>query len=242
MKLLLALGSLALFGLSPVSAAAQDATDTSTPAIAGDEPGEPRIMSESPPQFGGRRTRAAKKEEGAEIAADDDSPVVKASKGNIALFFRFGGLGSMLATNNSRAVETLVITQAGLKFVLNERWMVPLTFGAGIRRASQGGLSDDDLAGGFDVGVGLEYHFREWRRISPFFGVNIGGGVSAPADEDLIGGIGLGPTLGIEYYVADRLSLSAQYLMTLQFESSDGDSNLELTTLAGGAMNLTCYF
>lgn len=241
MKLFFALGSFALLALGSLPARAQDAAATSSAASALDEPGTPRMTSDAVLLLPGRPKKVKPAEAPVERAESDESPVVKATRGDMALFFRFGGLGSMLATNNSRAIETLVVTQAGLKFVVSEKWMVPLTFGAGIRSASRG-RSDAELAGGFDFGVGIEYHFREWRRISPFFGVNAGGGVSAPADDDLIGGIGIGPTVGIEYYIADRLSLSAQYLMTLQFESSEGDSNLSLTTLAGGAMNLTCYF
>ena len=56
-------------------------------------------------------------------------------------------------------------------------------------------------------------------------------------------GIGLGPTMGIECYVADRVSLIAQYFLTFQANiAPDRFTGISFTTLSGGAMNLVFYF
>ena len=184
-----------------------------------------------------------------EPARAPDAPVVRAEGGNLGLFFRFGGLASLEATNNSRSVNGLILTQVGLKFVLSERLMIPVTFGTSLRNQSTGPADATDA--GLDVGGGIEYHFRIWRRISPFIGGNLGVGfVNPTGDGNNIFGFGIGPVLGVEYYVADRVSLTAMYMFVIQIENQDNgplpvnESTTELTlqTLAGGALNLTIYF
>ena len=49
--------------------------------------------------------------------------------------------------------------------------------------------------------------------------------------------------MGIEYYVADRVSLIAQYFLTFQANiAPDRFTGISFTTLSGGAMNLVFYF
>lgn len=197
-------------------------------------------------------------------AADPDAPVVRAAAGNMGMYFRFGGLATLLADGNTRNVGPVAFTQVGLKFVLSESWMVPLYFSTGIRLDSVENAPDPNDADsgeetnwGLEVGSGFEYHFRVWRRISPFFGLNVGVGFEDPTGEDnLKFGVGLGPILGVEYYIGDRVSLTAMYMVVIQigYQEQPGaqgpfgptDSNdlttFSFTTMAGGALNLTYYF
>jgi hypothetical protein len=188
-------------------------------------------------------------------------PVVRAAAGDLGIAFRFGGLATLDASGNSRAVgqSAVVLTQVGLKVVLNERWMLPLYFGTGVRvnsvsASAYTGASATTTDAGLDIGAGVEHHFRIWRRISPFAGASIGLTYSNPSgsSNDIIG-FGAGAFLGIEYYIADRVSLAGQYMVAFQIAHQSGSSSLSDTptaaatsfafqTLAGGALTLTCYF
>jgi hypothetical protein len=192
-----------------------------------------------------------------------DEPAVRAAAGNMGMYFRFGGLATLMAEGNTRNVGPLAFSQIGIKFVLSENWMVPLYFSTGIRLDSVENPPDpsDPDSGetanwGLEVGSGFEYHFRIWRRISPFFGVNVGIGFEDPTGEtNLKIGVGLGPILGVEYYIADRVSLTAMYLVVLQVAhqaqpgpagplgpTSNDLTTFSFSTMAGGALNLTYYF
>lgn len=160
------------------------------------------------------------------------------------MFFRFGGLGTMSASNNTRLINGLMLTQTGLRIVASESHVFPVFFGGGYRLVSPR-LGDSEGDWGMDVGGGYEYHFRIWRRISPFVGFQLGVGISDPTgEENLVLGVGFGPTMGIEYYIADRVSLIAQYLLNFQVElvPSDEFAAFSVNTLAGGALNLVFYF
>jgi hypothetical protein len=218
--------------------------------------GPTAVDREEPRPF---RLRAA-----SEAAMPDGSPVVRATGGQLGMFFRFGGLATLFASGSSRAVpgsssgsssstatEPLLLTQVGLKFVSSERLMIPIYVGSSVRVVSpESGANRTDW--GLDFGAGLEFHFRIWRRISPFAGLMLGLGFSDPSGENnRIIGFGIGPILGVEYYIADRVSLSAQYQLTLQVVGEDrpsGSSGSSSTTTfmfqsqAGGAMTLSYYF
>jgi hypothetical protein len=185
--------------------------------------------------------------------AGDLSPVVRAHAGNVGLFFRFGGLATLQASGNARAVAPgFLLTQVGAKFVKNEHWIFPVYFGTALRLQSASpaaGASSTSGDVGLEAGGGLEYHFRIWRRISPFLGFTGGLAYLNPSgSDDWTIGFGFGPGLGVEYYIADRVSLTAQYMAVLQIASQKlGAAGGSLTqvvfqTLAGGALNLTCYF
>jgi hypothetical protein len=203
---------------------------------------------------------------GAAPARPDDSPVVRATGGNLGLLFRFGGLANLFATGNSRTIaagtsgtEALILTQVGMKIVLSERWMVPVYFGSSVRvvnpdEGSTTGVDLDRTDWGIDFGAGFEYHFRIWRRISPFIGFNLGIGITDPSGGDNSNyGVGFGPSLGVEYYIGDRVSLAALYQLVLNVSylevrssaSSGGVSSVTgfgFQTLAGGSLYLTYYF
>lgn len=180
----------------------------------------------------------------AATASADEDPVVRAQEGDWGMFFRFGGLSTLTASNNTRDLNGMLVTQVGMRAVINDAWVVPFSFGTGVRSVNPEGLSDAAVDVGLDLGVGFEYHFRIWRRISPFVGLGVGFGFGDPeGNNNLVLGFGLGPSMGIEYYIADRVSLIAQYLLTFQVEvSPENYTGLSLNTLAGGAATLVFYF
>lgn len=173
-----------------------------------------------------------------------DMPVVRAQEGDWGMFFRFGGLSTLLAEGNSRNVGGLLLSQVGFKKVLSEESQIPFYMGAGFRLIDPDGPGDNATDVGLDIGGGWEYHFRIWRRISPFVGVTFGIGFTNPTgDDNTTIGLGFGPIAGVEYFVADRVSLTAQYILSVQFEVvPDSFTAVQFSTLAGGAMNLTFYF
>ncbi|MCC7384295.1 MAG: hypothetical protein IT384_20790 [Deltaproteobacteria bacterium] len=177
-------------------------------------------------------------------ASADEVPVVRAREGDWGMFFRFGGLSTLTASNNTRDLNGMLVTQVGMRAVLDDAWVVPFSFGSGVRSVNPEGLSDAAVDVGLDLGVGFEYHFRIWRRISPFVGLGLGFGLGDPEGRNnFVLGFGLGPSMGIEYYIADRVSLIAQYLLTFQVEvSPENYTGLSLNTLAGGAATLVFYF
>jgi len=189
----------------------------------------------------------------------DGSPVVRAAAGNMGLFFRFGGLANLFATGNSRTVaagtsgtEAVILTQVGMKFVLSERWLFPVYLGASIRALNPDqGTDRTDV--GIDFGGGFEHHFRIWRRISPFVGFNLGVGITEPNGEhNNTYGVLFGPSLGVEYYIGDRVSLAALYQLVFnvayqEIQTSGSGPSTSVTgflfqTLAGGSLYLTYYF
>ncbi len=216
-----------------------------------------------------RRTRRSSKRKAAAAATDSDSPVVRANgeEGNMGLFFRFGGLATMTATGDQqKANATTLNTQLGLKFVMSESIMIPLFFGMGIAMNKTG--ADDSTSTGFsmDLGTGVEYHFRIWRRLSPFFGAIMKLGFydalsstsADPKADDLSIHFHIGPTIGVEYYIADRVSLAAAYMLMISLTAknvnSDADSDpaitfdmttkdgLDVAAKSGGYLTLCFYF
>lgn len=184
--------------------------------------------------------------------AESDVPV-RAVGGNWGIFFRGGGLANLTLENEAMDVAGggdagLLIAQVGVRAVLNERWIIPFHVGMGARIVSPE-FGDAETDFGLDVGGGFEYHFRIWRRISPFVGASLRLGVNDPAG-DAPGGdgnwtiaFGLYPTMGVEYYVGDRVSLIMQYLMGVDMAFSDASTTVRLfNTRAGGALSVSFYF
>jgi hypothetical protein len=181
-------------------------------------------------------------------AASEAAPVVRAEPGNLGLFFRFGGLATLDLGGNSQTVNgNFILTEVGLKIVHTSQLVINLHFGTALRLQSPspgGNAGDVGLAGG----GGVEYHFRVWRRISPFIGFDATLGYVNPTGTDNWSiGFGVGPVLGIEYYLADRLSVTAEYMGLIQITYDKTGANTSNTqvgfqTLAGGALILTWYF
>jgi hypothetical protein len=189
--------------------------------------------------------------------APDGSPVVRAKAGNLGFFFKLGGLATLDHNNTSRTVNALGFTQVGLKLVPSDNLLVRLYFGTGLQHSQTScpefgtctAESSTDM--GLEVGTTLEYHFRVWRRISPFVGAGLGlGYVNPSGGNNWNVGVGLGPLLGVEYYLGDRFSLTAEYMLTFELgyqKSETGSGAASVTTfayrtLAGGALVVTYYF
>ena len=94
-------------------------------------------------------------------------------------------------------------------------------------------------------------YFRIWRRIAPYFGVKLHLHYVDPSgDKNYLVQFALGPTLGVEYFIGDRVSLTMEYAVL--FGGNFGDSATPLhpgTTISlqsivsmGGSMALTFYF
>ena len=191
-----------------------------------------------------RPARAAANPGGANPIA---GPVVRAEGGNIGMYFLFGGLAGLTHSNVERNIGALLFNRVGVKFAFSEKWMLPIWFGTGLRVDSVDAPGVDATTDwGIDLGVGFEYHFRIWRRISPFFGAGLGFDIQDQTGSDNIRfGMGLGPTLGVEYYIGDRLSLSALYMFVIQLvyqDSAAATTTFGFSTLAGGAVTITYYF
>src|SRR5262249_17285048 len=99
-----------------------------------EEPSEPRIEESSPPASPPPRSSGGERHGG---RANQDAPVVvRAEEGDWGMFFRFGGLSTLLAGNNTRTVRALTVTQVGIEKVLGDDWQLPFFFGAGLRNNS----------------------------------------------------------------------------------------------------------
>ncbi|MCA9664434.1 MAG: outer membrane beta-barrel protein [Myxococcales bacterium] len=218
----------------------------------GDEP-KPKLppppRTTPPPATHTPRTTAASS---SKPAVNPEMPVERVKGGEWGFAWRFGGLASLAATGNGSGVGNIILTEIALKYVPNENWRVIGFFGTGLRLDSpEGGTSGTDW--GLSLGGGFEYHFRIWRRISPYFGVQLALGLRDPAgdiggDSNLSFSLSLGPQIGIEYFIFDHVSLQATYLFFLQFElntyaaASVRGTRFEFGTGAGGALTLTIYF
>jgi len=179
----------------------------------------------------------------------DDAPVVRADRRDIGLFFRFGGLSTLsLNTDDQIRVGEQFFSHVGVKFAITDRWMLPVYFGTGLYTVdAQDRPSTTDW--GMEMGGGFEYHFRIWRRISPFVGAGVGLGFADPTgSENFVFSFTMGPSLGVEYYWGDRVSLTAQYTFIVQLlhanspSASMEHSDFGFSTKTGGSMTLTYYF
>lgn len=177
---------------------------------------------------------------------DDDGPVARFEPGQWGMQFTFGGLAPMsVAGLRDFGVNRLLFTELGFRRVLSERWMLPFSIGAGVfhHNPEGSGASQNDV--GLAASVGVQRYFRVWRRIAPYAGGRIRLDYSEPNGRaNWRFGVGFGPSLGIEYFVGDRVSLSMQGEALVGFATFAGLLQVELATqlTAGGQMGLTFYF
>lgn len=193
-------------------------------------------------EAGGRETPAT----GPTTTAAADDPVVRAAEGNWALAFQFAGLGTMFHNSTGAlAPSGFLINQVAIKSVIDEDLMVLAYLGAGMQLLAGPARSTD---WGLTFGGGATYHFRIWRRISPFVGGTGGFAFSDPnGNNNFVFAFNLQPVLGVEYYIADRLSLSASYMLALllavsEVPGSSAQFLFAVTTAAGGALTVAYYF
>lgn len=181
----------------------------------------------------------------ADAAADDGSPVVRPEAGQWGMQFTFGGLAPMsIAGIDDFGVNRLLFSELGFRRVLGNGWVVPFSIGAGVFHHNPDmGPSQNDV--GLSGSVGVKKWFRQWRRIAPFAGGDFRVSYLDPTgDNNWLVGIGLGPNLGIEYFVGDRVSLVLQGDANLAINVFDGLVQVDFgTSLSfGGQMGLAFYF
>ncbi len=178
-------------------------------------------------------------------APDDGSPVVRPEQGQWGMQFTFGGLAPMsIAGIDTLGVNRLLFSELGFRRVLGNGWVVPFSIGAGVfHHNPEMGPSQNDV--GLSGSVGIKKWFRQWRRIAPFAGGDFRISYLDPTgDNNWLVGIGLGPNLGIEYFVGDRVSLVLQGDANIAINVFDGLVQVDFGTAVsfGGQMGLAFYF
>jgi hypothetical protein len=194
--------------------------------------------------------RAASTAAADDAAEPDTKPVVRSREGLWAMQFTFGGLAPMsIGGINDYGINRLFMTELGFRRVFRNGWTLPFSIGAGVFHHNPEDQEGIDTPNQNDVGlaatVGILKSFRVWRRIAPY-----GGGqfhlhyLDPTGDNNWNVGLGIGPVLGIEYYVGDRVSLLLQGQAILGFQIFDGLLQVSAATQisAGGQTGLVFYF
>lgn len=173
------------------------------------------------------------------------SPVERPIQGDLGMSFVFGGLAPLsVAGLVQHTVNRLFFTEVGIRYMIGDKWMLPFSFGAGLWSLSpSGGDSQNDL--GLSFSVGFIRYFRIWRRIAPYFGAKLHiHYVDPTGGQNYLVQFALGPQLGIEYFIADRVSLNMEYSLLFGLNSEDNQTSIGLQTIVsmGGQMGLNFYF
>ncbi|MBL9103521.1 MAG: hypothetical protein JNL82_21420 [Myxococcales bacterium] len=204
---------------TPTPAAAPVTTSAPTPAPA------PPAASQSPPP--------------------DTQPVVRAAPGNWGMTFIFGGLAPLsLAGSDQSFGDGLLFTEIGVRRVF-KRFVLPFSFGAGVARVQTPGQATPATAAGISASVAILKGFRVWRRIAPYFGAFLHTHyVHPPGPGNYLVNISVGPILGIEYFIADRVSLYGQGVVPIGPDITRSGVSVTARTAvaAGGQLGLTFYF
>ncbi|HRI54032.1 MAG TPA: hypothetical protein PLW65_28025 [Pseudomonadota bacterium] len=180
------------------------------------------------------------------VVAPDDSPVVRAAPNNWAMTFAFGGLGSLTANGIvDQKAGNLLFTEIGFRAVLSSV-TIPFSVGLGLANTSSlKGPSTSSTDVGLSFTGGVLKSFRVWRRIAPYFGGLFHFSYLDPSgDNNWIIGLSIGPVLGIEYYIADRVSLLAQGTFQFGVSLTDPQAAIGLGSAisGGGQLGLVFYF
>ena len=176
----------------------------------------------------------------------DDPPVVRAAPNIWAMTFAFGGLGSLTANGIlDQKAGNLLFTEIGFRAVLSS---VTIPFSVGLGLANTSSLKGPS-ASATDVGLsftgGVLKSFRVWRRIAPYFGGLFHFSYLDPSgDNNWLIGLSIGPVLGIEYYIADRVSLLAQGTFQFGVNLTDPAAAIGIGSAisGGGQLGLVFYF
>lgn len=209
-----------------------------SPARAGQEPGiDPTIPPPPPPGSESKNPPG-------------DSPVVRATEGNFAFSFLFGGLGTLRTSGMADQQVTMntMFTEFGARAVLGS---VIIPFSAGLAiGANVPKMGDTSTDFGISATVGVVKTFRVWRRIVPQFGGSFHFHYLDPAtapmapNNDWRVGLSVGPVIGVEYYVADRVSVLTQGTFQFGINITDPAAVVGLGTAitGGGQLGLNFYF
>jgi hypothetical protein len=231
--------TLSLSAAAQPEADAAEATDAEpvTEALESPAPAEP---ASDPPAAAASETPAS-----ASGAPPDTQPVVRAAPGNWGMTFIFGGLGplSVAGLGDQPLSGGLMFTEIGLRRVF-KHIVLPFSFGAGIvHRTRPDGPAE--VAAGVSGSIAVLKGFRVWRRIAPYFGGFFHAHyIDAPGPDNWLVNLSVGPILGIEYYVADRVSLYGQGIISIGPDITRQSVQMvaRFAMAAGGQLGLTFYF
>lgn len=176
----------------------------------------------------------------------DTRPVVRAGPGNWGMTFIFGGLSpiSVAGLGDLPLANGLIFTEIGVRRVF-KRVVVPFSFGAGVtRQQSTTGLKPA-ISAGVSASVAVLKGFRVWRRIAPYYGGFLHTHyVDSAGPDNWLVNLTIGPILGIEYYLGDRVSLYGQGIVGIgpTFGKDTIEFVARASLAAGGQLGLTFYF
>lgn len=175
----------------------------------------------------------------------DHSPVQRAKDGMWGMQFTFGGLAPLSVGGiNDYGVNRLLFTELGFRRVF-KRIIVPFSIGAGVFHHNPDGDGGTQNDAGLAATVGVLFPFRVWRRISPYAGGQFHLHYLDPTgDNNWLVNVALGPVLGIEFYIAHRVSLLFQGQAMVGINIFDGLTQVAAGTslMAGGQTGLIFYF
>ncbi len=145
---------------------------------------------------------------------------------------------------NDVSAGRLMFSELGVRRAFDNGWALPFSAGVGwVQYNPDEGDTEHDA--GVSVSIGVRKSFRVWRRIAPYTGGDVRVTYVDPngSDNRLVG-LSFGPNLGIEYFVANRVSLLLQGDLTLALAFSEGAVQTDLATRVsgGGQMGLVFYF
>lgn len=183
----------------------------------------------------------------AQPGAPARAPIVERPiKGDLGMSFIFSGLATMgIGGEYTFAVNRAFFTEVGMKYMIADKWALPFSFGVGLLSLSEKNPDRTSNDFGLSFTMGFQRYFRVWRRIAPFFGAKLHLDYTEPTGSaNYTVRIALGPSLGMEYFIADRVSLQLEYNLLLVFAITDPATAVGLQTIVaqGGLMGLNFYF
>ncbi len=184
-----------------------------------------------------------------EVSLPRYSPVQTPVPGNWGMTFLFGGLAPLsvggVATikPNPMGNPNFMFSEIGFRAVLSQV-VIPFSLGLGVS-SNNPDKGDSTVDFGVSASVGVLKGFRMWRRISPYFGGMLHiSYVDPTGPSNYAVTFALGPVLGIEYFIADRVSLFAQAELDVALTIQDATTIVNFGTFlaGGGQLGLTFYF
>jgi len=190
-------------------------------------------------------TVARRRESQTRAAQGDGDPVERFEAGMWGMQFTFGGLASLsIAGVDTHGVNRTLFPELGFRKVRSDEWSIPFSIGAGVfHHEPDGSSAQNDL--GIAGSVGAQRYFRVWRRIAPYAGGRFHLHYLDPTGTDnWLVNIAVGPTLGIEYFVGDRVALTLEGDALVGINVFDALLQVDWGTslAAGGQTGLVFYF
>lgn len=207
-------------------------------------PDEPTQPEPAPP---------ATNDEAAPRAADDDDDdgrgprrtVRRSEPGDWGMQFTFGGLAPLsIAGVRDHGVNRLLLTELGFRRV-TKNLIIPFSLGAGVFHHNPDGDPGTQNDAGVAATFGVLKPFRVWRRIAPYVGGMLHVHYLDPTGvNNWLVNFAIGPVIGTEFFIGDRVSLLFQGQFDLGINVFDGLTQVRAATsiAAGGQTGLVFYF